>query len=180
MDSSDGASSPASARVDRGVIVPESSCSGREETRSWGGSAPPGDVAGDDVADVGADPECVESGADKADDVAETDAEPAVETGPVLLVDPAGLLERSDCGGSTSSALAAGAGAGAPGRPSPSPAVDAAAAEGVAEDAGAASGVAAAEVVAVVGVPVDVGAVEVAAVEVGDDAALALPTLPPV
>lgn len=64
-------SSPISARVDDGVMLPVSLWPGRELTSSCGIEGP-GDVAGDDVRDVGADPECAESAVD-------TDAESVAE-----------------------------------------------------------------------------------------------------
>jgi hypothetical protein len=113
-------------------MEPASSWPGREETRSCGGSGPPGDVAGEDVAEVGAEPEWAESGAERTDeDAAET--EPAAEPGPdpplvdspplteLPFAEPVGLTERSerDFGGSSSLGSLV-----APGRPRPNPAVD--------------------------------------------------------
>lgn len=52
-------SSPASARVDEGVIAPGPPISGKVAARSEGGRPPPGDVGGEDEREVPGEPEYV-------------------------------------------------------------------------------------------------------------------------
>lgn len=95
------ASSPASARVDEGVIVPGSWLSGRVDTRSCGGMKPPGEVAGEEDNDVPTEAESsVPEAADADADATEEVAEPA---GDALRTDrpdapPGALLPATDPG----------------------------------------------------------------------------------